>query len=202
MRRWAVETAAAGDNQGGSSMLDELQLTRSPAHWRHRHLGHMLKIWCILSLKIRFNSSSCVLPRKLTYRWLPTTRFPTSLSLAPLHLLQGPIPELFPCLYTLLVQFPEPGRPFSFLHARDAGQTRPCAVRQGGLLTLELPFACTFPLAVGGIQGQGAQSGFVPPPAAPRTEPDIGVPARESNKCMQSRGSWKPPSAHINNVDI
>lgn len=137
-------------------MLDELQLTRSPASWRHRHLGHSLKIWCILSLKIRFNSSSCVLPRKLTYRWLSTPRFPASLSLAPLHSLQGPTPELFPCLYTLLAQFPEPGRPFSFPHARDAGQTRPCAVRWGFLLTLELQFTYTFPLAVGEIQGQGA----------------------------------------------
>ena len=54
-------------------------------------MGHTLKIWCILSLKIRFTSSSCVLPRKLAYRWLPTAlawasllpptpRFPTSLS--------------------------------------------------------------------------------------------------------------------------
>lgn len=173
----------------------------------------MLKIWCILSLKIRFTSSSCVLPRKLTYRWLPTAlawasllpptpRFPTFLSLAPLHLLQGPISELFPCLYTFLVQFPEPGRPFSLPHARDAGQTRPCAVRQGCLLTLELPFVYNFPLAMGEIQGQGAHSlalSLLPlPPGQSQTL--VCQLKRVINAC--SRGSWKPPSAPIDNVDI
>lgn len=205
VRRWAVETAAARDNRGGSSMLEELQLIqliRSPAHWRHQHLGHMLKIWCILSLKIRFNSSSCVLPRKLTYRWLPTHVSQPLSHLLPYICSRVPSLSYFPASTLCLSNFLSLEGPF--LSHMSGMQDRLSPVPCDGVVSSH--WSChsrTVSSCRGGNPRAGStQSGFVPPPAAPRTEPDTGVPAKESNKCMQSRGSWKPPSAHINNVDI